>query len=127
MSELLCSLRRRIPAGAVPALCFLLYAWPAQPQMITTIAGNGVAAFSGDGGLASSASLNHPLGMAVVAGGPVYIADTDNWRIREVSATGMISTVGGTGLQGFSGDGGPAVNAAFSDVTGVVLDNAGNL
>lgn len=99
----------------------------AQAQMtITTYAGTGVLAYSGDGGPAGAAALNYPKGMAVDAFGNLYIADTANYRVRRVSG-GMITTVAGNGVNAFSGDGGLATNASFSDVTSVVVDTAGNL
>src|SRR5688572_7063130 len=96
-------------------------------QTINTIAGNGLAAFSGDGGSATTAALNHPRGIAVDGSGLIYIADLDNRRIRRVSPTGTISTFAGNGTAGFGGDGGPAALASFSDVSTVALDAAGNL
>jgi uncharacterized protein (TIGR03437 family) len=94
---------------------------------ISTVAGNGTAAFSGDGGLATAASLNSPFDVVVDAAGNLYIADTNNFRIRQVSAGGMITTIAGTGVQGFSGDGGPALSAKFSEPGGLAFDSAGNL
>jgi len=93
---------------------------------ISTVAGNGVAGFSGDGGPATSASLI-PRGVAVDSAGNLYIADTDNNRIREVDPSGKISTVAGNGTAGFSGDGGPAANASLFCPSGVAVDAAGNL
>jgi hypothetical protein len=78
--------------------------------IISTLAGNGVAGFSGDGGPAGAAQLNHPVGVAGVAAGTVYIADF-NVRVRKVS-TGGIITVAGNGSGGFAGDGGPGANAS---------------
>lgn len=113
---------------AVPVLCLLLAAGPAYPQStIRTIAGNGSQVFAGDGGPATAAGLNHPRGLAVDASGNVYISDVDNHRIRRVSPSGIISTIAGNGVPGDSGDGGPAVSASLSDVTGLALDGAGNL
>jgi trimeric autotransporter adhesin len=93
---------------------------------ITTVAGNGNAGFSGDGGPAASASLNLPNGVAVDLAGNLYIADTANGRIRKVSS-GAISTVAGNGNSGFSGDVGPATTATFLLPYGVAVDSAGNL
>ncbi len=109
-------------------MCLFLTAWPALSQgNIATIAGNGSQAFFGDGGPAANAGLNHPRGLAVDSSGNVYISDVDNRRIRRVTPSGMISTVAGNGMPGNSGDGGLAVNASLSDVTGLALDAAGNL
>ncbi|MCX6620760.1 MAG: hypothetical protein NTY38_06715 [Acidobacteria bacterium] len=118
----------QIPSFVLAAVCLCLTAWPALSQgNITTIAGNGSAAFSGDGGQAANAGLNHPRGMAVDSLGNVYISDVDNRRIRRISPDGVISTIAGNGIFGDSGDGGLAVNASMSDVTGLALDDAGNL
>lgn len=95
--------------------------------IITTIAGNGQAAFSGDGGSALNASLNQPEGIAVDARGNVFIAEFNNHRIRKVSPAGIITTVAGNGTAGFSGDGGPAVNAAMNVTPVVTVDSSGNL
>jgi uncharacterized protein (TIGR03437 family) len=117
----------RKASGAAIAICGLILASPVRSQTITTFAGNGVAGFSGDGGPASSAALNHPKGMAIDPAGNVYIADPDNARIRVVNSSGAISTFAGNGLSTFGGDGGPAASASISDVMGVALDAAGNL
>jgi uncharacterized protein (TIGR03437 family) len=85
-----------------------------------------VAGFNGDNGPATSAALNSPCGTVVDAAGNLYIADTNNNRIREVS-NGIIITIAGNGVQGFSGDNGPATAAALNDPCGVALDAAGNL
>ncbi len=95
--------------------------------ILTVVAGNGLQGFSGDGGPATSASLNRPRGLAVDASGNLYIADQDNNRIRRVSPSGVISTAAGNGEYGFSGDGGPAARASFRSPRGVALDAAGNL
>lgn len=84
--------------------------------------------FGGDGGPASAASLNHPYGLAVDAAGNLYIADSANNRIRKVSATdGTITTVAGNGTAGFSGDGGPAVNAQLNRPWDVAVDSSGDI
>jgi streptogramin lyase len=82
--------------------------------VIRTIAGTGEAGYGGDGGSASTAVLNHPQGIAVDSAGRVYVADTYNNRIRLIDANGRISTVAGTGVAGFSGDGGAAYAAQLS-------------
>ncbi|SRR5579871_150745 len=93
---------------------------------ITTVAGNGQAGFSGDGGLATSAMLNGPLAVAVDAAGNVYIADTLNNRIRKVSG-GTITTVAGSGVGNYSGDGGSALSAPVFSPSGINVDSVGNL
>jgi len=94
--------------------------------IINTIAGAGSHAFSGDGGPATSASLNYAYGVAVGAAGAVYIADYYNYRVRKVEANGVISTLAGNGLFRFGGDGGPATNAQLSSPYGGASDGAGN-
>src|SRR5205085_1691976 len=96
--------------------------------IITTVAGNGSSGFGGDGGAATSASLSRLYCVAVDGGGNLFIADTDNLRIRQVAAgTGIITTVAGNGSEGFSGDGGAATSASFSYPYGVAVDRSGNL
>ncbi len=97
--------------------------------IITTIAGNGVAGYSGDNGLATSAKLNDPsLGIAFDHAGNFYIADDGNNVIRKVTvATGIITTVAGNGTQGYTGDNGPATSATLNGPEGVGVDAAGNI
>jgi hypothetical protein len=94
--------------------------------VITTVAGNGTAGFSGDGGLATKAQLKAPWGIASDSRN-LYIADTQNWRVRKVSADGTISTIAGTGAAGFIGDGGKATEAAFSYLGNIAADSNGNI
>jgi len=98
--------------------------------IISTVAGNGTKGFSGDGGPATSAQLN-PLGahngLAVDSAGNLFIADTASNRVRMVDSAGIITTVAGNGIAGFSGDGGPATNAGLNNPTDVAADSAGNL
>ena len=94
--------------------------------MITTVAGNGTWGYSGDGGPATSAELNQPMGVAVDSAGNPYIADWGNNRIRKVS-NGVITTVAGNGMLGFSGDNGPATSAELQGLDGVAVDSAGNV
>jgi hypothetical protein len=94
--------------------------------IITTIAGNGSAGYSGDGGAATSASLNYPSAVYVDPFGIIYIADQENQRVRKISG-GIITTVAGNGIAGFSGDGGPATSAQLYSPHGIFVDGAGNL
>ena len=94
---------------------------------LTVAAGNGTVGYSGDGGPATSAALNHPEGVFVDAAGNIFIADTDNSVIREVASNGNITTVAGNGNAGYSGDGGPATSAQLDDPYGVFVDGAGNI
>ena len=94
---------------------------------IATVAGNGVQGFAGDGETATSAELNEPSGIAVSTDGRVFIADTDNQRIRVLTTNGTISTFAGTGVAGVSGDGGPASAAQLSRPIGLAIDAANNL
>jgi uncharacterized protein (TIGR03437 family) len=94
--------------------------------IITTVAGNGTAAFSGDGGPATNASLNSPVGLAFDASGNLYIGERSNNRVRKVNLAGTISTVAGNGTFGSSGDGGQATNSSI-EVEYLAVDNAGNL
>ena len=95
--------------------------------IITTVAGDGTAGYSGDGGPAASAQLNVPVAVAADGGGNIYIADSFNARIRMVSPSGIITTVAGNGGAGYSGDGGPAILAQIGSSTCIAIDRAGNL
>jgi len=95
--------------------------------IITTVAGVGGFGFSGDGGPATSAAVNFPAGVAVDSSGNLFIADTDNNRIRKVSANGIITTVAGNGDIYYSGDGVPATSATLRSPSGIALDGSGNL
>jgi PKD domain/RTX calcium-binding nonapeptide repeat (4 copies)/NHL repeat len=95
--------------------------------VITTFAGTGVPGFSGDTGQASAAQLNFPIGVAADGAGNVYIGDTDNHRVRKVSPAGVITTLAGTGVAGFSGDTGQASAAQLDSPRGVAVDGAGNV
>jgi sugar lactone lactonase YvrE len=100
----------------------------AATGVITTVAGNGTSGFTGDGGLATSAEINHAYGVVVDASGNLYIADTGNNRIRMVTAsTGVITTVAGNGTLGFAGDAGAATSAELGNPIGVVFDAGGDL
>lgn len=95
--------------------------------IINTVAGNGTAGFSGDGGAATSAQLSTPVGVAVDSAGNIYIADEFNYRVRKVSG-GLITTVAGNGTSSiYSGDGSAATSAELSTPIGVAVDSQGNL
>lgn len=106
--------------------------------IITTVAGDGTAGYSGDGGSAASAQLQKVYGLAVDSNGNLFIADNSNYCVRVVAATsgtyygvvmtaGNIYTVAGDGTRGYSGDGGPAISAQISSAYDVTLDSSGNL
>jgi sugar lactone lactonase YvrE len=95
--------------------------------VISTVAGSAFAGFGGDGGPATSAFLNEPFGVAVDLSGNLYVADGTNMRIRKVDTSGTITTLAGNGTDGFSGDGGPAINAALNFPDGITVDVAGNV
>jgi sugar lactone lactonase YvrE len=95
--------------------------------IITTVAGNGTAAYAGDGGAATNASLSWPAGLALDAAGNLFVADAYNYVIRKVGFNGSISTVAGTNRYGFAGDGGPATNALLGSPEGVAVDGHGNV
>ena len=95
--------------------------------VISTVAGNGTPGFSGDGGLAASAQLQNPSGVAVDASGNIYIADTNNNRVRKVTASGTITTIAGSGVAAYSGDSGLAVSAGLSHPYGLAIGKTGNI
>lgn len=89
---------------------------------ISTVAGKGTAGFSGDGGPATSAQLNLPLGVVVDSAGTLYISDYNNHRVRKVTPDGQITTLAGKGTAGFGGDGGPAAAAQLNNPFGLAVD-----
>lgn len=89
---------------------------------ISTVAGKGTAGFSGDGGPATSAQLNLPLGVVVDSAGTLYISDYNNHRVRKVTPDGEITTVAGKGTAGFGGDKGPAAAAQLNNPFGLAVD-----
>ena len=96
-------------------------------QIITTIAGNGTWSYSGDNGQATAAELKTPSEVTLDAVGNIYIADYDNNRIRKINSLGIITTIAGTGVGGFSGDGGQATAAKLRQPEQVVFDASGNM
>ena len=99
---------------------------PARKEIVT-VAGNGTAGYSGDGGPAVQAQLNQPFGVARGPDGHLYICDTGNHVIRSVAADGTIATVAGSGEAGYSGDGGPALEARLNEPYEIRFDREGNL
>jgi len=98
--------------------------------VITTVAGNGTGRAGGDGGPAAMAQFNFPTGMVRDAGGTTYVADTDSHRVRRIDASGVVTTLAGSGswdASGFSGDGGPATAALLRAPRSVAVDGAGNV
>ena len=99
----------------------------ARTGVIRTYAGTGASGFSGDGGPATSAALYTPQGLDVDANGNLYIADTNNQRIRKVTASGIISTIAGTGVAGSTGDGGAATAAQLQSPNDVAVASDGTV
>jgi sugar lactone lactonase YvrE len=95
--------------------------------IITTVAGNGTAGFSGDGGPATQASLNLPSGLVVDNKGNLYISDRSNNRVRMVNGKGIIKTIAGNGNDGYHGDNMPALQATLDKPFGLALDKDNNL
>jgi hypothetical protein len=93
--------------------------------VIQTIAGNGTQGFTGDGGAATSAELDTPMGLAVGPDGSIYVADSHNNRIRVIAANGTVSTFAGNGVQGYAGDGGAATAAELALPRGLMVTAAG--
>jgi sugar lactone lactonase YvrE len=94
---------------------------------LRTVAGTGTAGFSGDGGPATAAQLNGPWGLAVDLHGNLSIADAANHRVRRVTPAGIISTMAGAGIPGFTGDGGPATLARLDRPLDLTVDSQGTL
>jgi hypothetical protein len=95
--------------------------------IITTVAGNGTLGYSGDGGQATNAEMNNSAGIKVDNLGNMYISDQLNYRVRKVSAAGIISTIAGNGTSGYSGDGGTATAAEISPSNELTIDRSGKV
>jgi sugar lactone lactonase YvrE len=95
--------------------------------VVSTVAGNGTAGYSGDGGVATTAMLSYPRALAVDSLGNLYVADSWNFRIRKVTRAGQISTIAGNGSPGNTGDGGLATAAWIGWIQGLAFDTVGNL
>jgi hypothetical protein len=98
-----------------------------SPGTIAAIAGTGATGFSGDGGAATAAQIGSAQDVAVDTSGNVFIADTDNNRVRKIASDGTITTVAGTGTAGFAGDGGPANQAQLNRPVSLAVDGSGNV
>ena len=95
--------------------------------IITTVAGNGIAGSAGDGMLANTANLNQPGNICFDRLGNLYIVDGENKKIRKVNTDGIISTIAGTGISGYTGDNGPADTAEIENLYGISTDTVGNI
>ncbi len=95
--------------------------------IITTIAGTGYGGYSGDGGPATAAHLDNPSNLAVDPNGNIYVVDTENTRIRKIDSSGIITTIAGTGVGGYRGDGGPATEAMLKFATEIFVDQNKNI
>src|SRR5258705_10764400 len=126
------------PSGLATGPDRMLYLWHLANQRIrrldlktlvtATVAGNGQRGYSGDGGLATAAALNMPHEIQFDAAGNLYIVERDNHVVRKIDArTGVISTFAGTGIAGFSGDGGPATRAQLRQPHSIAIDPRGKL
>jgi hypothetical protein len=111
---------------ALLAMQVVLFSLKAQ-SIITTIAGNGTQGYSGDGGMATSAELNGPVGIIFDSSGVLYIADANNNRIRKINSLGIITTIAGTGTSGYSGDNISTTSAELNIPVGLTIDNLDNL
>lgn len=96
-------------------------------QIITPFAGDTTIGNSGDGGQASAALFNNPIQASMDGAGNIYIADQNNYNVRKIDGAGIITTIAGTGVSGYAGDGGPATAALLGGPVGVMPDGKGNL
>jgi hypothetical protein len=119
-------MKKSILLSVTISVCLLKLS--AQAPIIKTIAGNGTAGYSGDGGPATDAQMNQPTDIAVDGKGDVYIMDNTNNVIRMVNSSGIISTIAGiAGTAGYTGDGGPATSATLNSPWSIAFDGTGNL
>jgi hypothetical protein len=93
--------------------------------VIQTAVGNGVQGFAGDGGVATSAELDTPMGLAVGSDGRVFVADSHNARIRVIATNGVVTTFAGSGVAGYAGDGGPAISGELALPRGLMVTSGG--
>ena len=98
-----------------------------QNGIVSTVAGNGHAKFSGDGGLAKNASLNFPAGLAFDPAGNLYVADRNNHRIRKIDTNGIITTIAGNGIPDYSSDGIKATESSLNFPSDVAIDKSGQI
>ncbi|HEY3243083.1 MAG TPA: hypothetical protein VGM03_07000, partial [Phycisphaerae bacterium] len=98
-----------------------------QDQRVHVVAGTGDAGDTGDDGPADQATLDYPSGVAVASDGTVFVADQNNHNVRRIDSDGTIRRFAGTGSPGYSGDGGPALDAELRGPTRIVFDGNGNL
>ena len=100
---------------------------PNAASIITTIAGTGIASYSGDNGQATAATMNGPAGIVIDSSGNVYFNDSGNQRVRKITvSTGIITTYAGTGSTSYNGDGGVASSAALNSPNGLCMDTSGS-
>ena len=95
--------------------------------IISTVAGNGTKGSTGNGGTATAAALNNPMGVAADRFGNIFVSESGNNTIRRIDNTGTITLYAGTGISGYGGDAGPATSAMLANPVGLATDNAGNL
>jgi sugar lactone lactonase YvrE len=97
----------------------------AATGVITTVAGTGSSGYTGDGGAATAATLKDPESVTLTGSGEVYVADTGNHVVRKFVVGGTIATAAGTGVAGYSGDGGPATAAKLNAPSGIAVASSG--